>query len=248
MKKKNDLWLYTTPIAHRGLFDNDFPENTEPAFLNAIECGYAIEMDVQMTADNVLVVFHDNNLLRTCGVDKDIRETTYQELKSLRPNGKNYPILTFSEFLKLIDGRTPILIEVKHQLRKGVENLLVEQLKNYDGLFAVQSFNPNIVKKVSKLAPHFIVGVLCTREISKLCSPIINKFMHVFAFKLYVPFDFLSVRVQDLPINHKRACKYNVIAWTIRSEEDIKIAEKYAKNIIFEKTAPTLSRFGEKRF
>ena len=247
--RKNDItWLLNKPIAHRGLFDENFPENTQPAFEKAIELGYAIEMDVQMTIDNVLVVYHDDNLLRVCGVDKDIRETTYQELKALRPMGKDYPIMTFNEFLSFVDGRTPLLIEVKHQKRKGIEELLVKELDNYKGLFAVQSFNPNIVKRVSVLRPNFIIGVLCTREPSKIAPKIVSKLMNLFAFKLYVPFDFLSVRVKDLPINYKMIKKYNIITWTIKTEDELKIAEKYAKNIIFEKTVPSLSKFGEKKF
>jgi glycerophosphoryl diester phosphodiesterase len=248
MVKKDISWLLNTPIAHRGLFDENYPENTEPAFEQAIKLGYGIELDVQMTIDNVLVVYHDDNLLRVCGIDKDIREITYEELKSLRPNGKQYPIMTFKEFLSFVDGKAPLLIEVKHQKRKGIEELLVKELDEYKGLFAVQSFNPNIVKRVSVLRPNFIVGVLCTREPSKIAPKIVSKLMNVFAFKLYVPFNFLSVRVKDLPINYKMIKKYNIIAWTIKTEEDLKIAEKYAKNIIFEKTVPTLSKFGDKNF
>ena len=130
MKSKNydDKWLYQTPITHRGLFDENFPENTAPAFEKAIELGYGIEMDVQMTADNVLVVYHDNNLKRVCGVDKDIRELTYEEVKELRPMAKEYPILTFKEFLDLVGGSVPVLVEVKHQKRPGIEKLLVEPI------------------------------------------------------------------------------------------------------------------------
>ena len=120
MKKIDDAFLYKTPITHRGLFDENYPENTQPAFERAIELGYGIEMDVQMTIDNVLVVYHDDNLKRVCGVDRDIRELTYEEVKALRPMGKDYPIMPFREFLDFVDGRTPILVEVKHQKRKGI--------------------------------------------------------------------------------------------------------------------------------
>lgn len=249
MKKFDATWLYSTPIAHRGLYDNNvFPENTAPAYEEAIRCGYAIEIDVQMTIDNVLVVIHDDNMKRLLGVDKDVREMTYSELKKYTPYNKGYPILTFSEFLKLVDGKTPILIEVKHQKRKGIEALLVNELKNYNGEFAVQSFNPNIVKRVNTLAKHFVIGVLVTREINPNVKIIIQKLIHNFYFKLYIPFDFLSIRVQDLEVSYKKAKKYNVITWTITNEEELKIADIYAKNIIFEKTVPSLGRFGEKKF
>ncbi len=248
MKKLDDAFLYKTAITHRGLFDENYPENTKPAFERAIELGYGIEMDVQMTSDNVLVVFHDNNLKRVCGIDKDIRDVTYEEVKKLRPMGKEYPIMTFREFLDFVNGRTPILVEIKHQKKKGVEKLVVDELKKYKGKFAVQSFNPNIVYRITKLAPEFVAGVLVTREPSNLAPWIINKFIHAFAFRLYVKFNFLSLRVQDLSVSHKRTGKYKVIAWTIQTEEDVKNAEKYADNIIFEKSVPTLSKFGEKKF
>jgi glycerophosphoryl diester phosphodiesterase len=249
MKKLDSTWLYTTPIAHRGLYDNGyFPENTKPAFEEAIRCGYAIELDVQMTIDNVLVVIHDDNMTRILGVDKDVRDMTYEELTKYTPYNKGYPVLTFNEFLNLINGRTPILIEVKTQKRKGIEKLLVEELKNYKGKFAVQSFNPNIVKRVNMLAPHFVIGVLVTREINPKVPAFVQKLIHAFVFKLYIPFNFLSLRVEDLEISYKRAKKYNVITWTIVDEKQLKIADIYAKNIIFERTVPSLGRFGEKKF
>lgn len=248
MRKKNDLWLYKTPITHRGLFDENYPENTQPAFQRAIDLGYGIEMDVQMTLDNVLVVYHDDNLKRVCGVDKDIRDVTYEELKTLRPNGKNYPIMTFKEFLDFVDGKVPLLVEVKHQKRKGIEQLIVKELRNYKGNFAVQSFNPNIVYRLTKLAPEFVAGVLVTREPSKLAPKLINKLIHAFAFKLYIKFEFLSLRAVDLPVSYKKVGKYKVITWTVKTQEDLENAEKYADNIIFEKCVPSLGSFGKKKF
>lgn len=249
IKRFDDSWLYNTPVAHRGLYDENFPENTAPAFEEAIRLGYGIEMDVQMTTDNVLVVYHDNNLKRVCGIDKDIRDLSYEEVKTLRPCGKEYPILTFREFLDLVDGKVPLIIEVKHQKRKGIiEKLVVDELKNYKGNFSVQSFNPQIVYRVSKLAPEFVIGVLVTREPSPLAPWIINKLIHRFAFRFYIKFNYLGLRVQDLPVCHKRSKKFKVVAWTIKTEEEIKIAEKYAQNIIFEKDVPTLSKFGEKKW
>ena len=114
----SDHWLINKPITHRGLFDENNPENTIPAYQLAIDNGYAIEMDVQMSADGVIFCYHDNNALRVCGVDKDVREMTFEEIKALRPNGKEFPIITFEEFLNFVDGRTPILVEVKDQKKR----------------------------------------------------------------------------------------------------------------------------------
>lgn len=248
MNENKNSNIFNTPIAHRGLFDNAvYPENTEPAFLEAIRLGYAIEMDVQMTLDKVLIVFHDNDLKRTLGANGDVRNLTYNEIKNLTPFNKGYPIMTFSNFLKLVDGKVPILVEIKHQINKGIEELVCLELDKYKGEFAVESFNPNIIYRIRKLRPRFTVGVLCTKE-PKVSSKLVKFFMNNFGFKLYVKCDFLAVRVQDLLLNGKKLKKDRVITWTVRNEEELKIAEKYAENIIFEKTVPTLSKFGEKKF
>ena len=234
MKKIYDTWLYNTPISHRGLHNDVFPENTEPAFLNSISHGFAIETDIQMTLDGVLVCYHDNNLLRGCNIDKDIRTLNYSEIKDLKVFGSEYGILTFEEFLILVDGQVPIMLEIKHQLQKGIEQKVINALKNYKGKLALQSFNPNIVRNLLKLEPSYVAGVLCTREYSPLVPKIVNKMIHNFWFKIYVPFDFLSIRVEDLEVSYKQVKKYKIITWTVKNENDLKLAEKYALNIIFE--------------
>ena len=231
-------WLFTTPIAHRGLFDENYPENTKPAFEEAIKGGFAIEMDVQMTSDGELVVFHDDNIKRLTGKNLDIRDLTLEKVKKLRPNNKEYEILTFKEFLNLVDGKVPVVVEIKTQLNKGIEEKVVNELKNYNGEFTVQSFNPIIVKKVHKLAPEFIVGVITTRENSKLVPFIINFMMHKLWYRLYVDFDYLNMRVMDLEhYSKKKLKKFNLICWTIKNEEDLNIAKSHKINYIFEKPA-----------
>ena len=104
-------WLY----AHRGLHDGNHkvPENSLEAFRRAVDAGYGMELDVQHTRDDRLVVFHDANLKRVCGVDKNVRDLTYGELKRYPlPDGSVIPL--FSEVLELVGGRAPIIVEVKH--------------------------------------------------------------------------------------------------------------------------------------
>ena len=239
----DNYWLFTTPITHRGLYDNENPENTLIAYELSIQNGYAIELDVQMSSDDVLVCYHDDNLKRVCGVDKDIREITYEEIKTLHPNGTKHVISTFKEVLDFIGGRVPLCIELKTQKRPGLEEKVVELLKEYKGEFVVQSFNPLMVRKVIKLAPEFITGVLVTREPSKLAGKFVNFAMHKLWFKYFVNFDFINMRIQDLAYYGKKLKKYNAICWTAKTNEDIKIAEKFAKNVIFEKTVTTLGKF-----
>ena len=245
MKKRlnDNYWLFNIPIAHRGLFDNEHPENTLPAYEDAIQNGYAIELDVQMSSDGVLVCYHDDNLNRVCGIDKDIRDITYEEIKTLRPNGKAYGVSTFKEVLDYIDGRTPLCIELKTQKQPGLEEKTIELLRQYKGEYVVQSFNPTIVKKVTKLAPEMITGMLSTRDISPSIPKIVRYAMCKLWFKYYVKFDYLNMRIKDLEINKKKLKNFDLICWTAKTNEDVKIAEKFAKNIIFEKTVTDLGKF-----
>ena len=242
MKKIND-WIYNIPIAHRGLHNEFFPENTEGAFLNAISHGYAIETDVQMTSDGVLVCYHDDNLKRGLNIDKDIRKTSYKEIKNLKPFNGDYKIMTFIEFLKLIDGQVPLMIEIKNQINKGVEEKVLNELKDYKGKFAIQSFNPFIIKNITKLNPDITVGVLSTREYIPTISKFSNAFLKNMWYRFLVKFDFLSIRIEDLAFYKNKYKKYNVITWTVNSEEKLKIAEKFAKNIIFELPLSSLGKF-----
>ena len=101
-------------IAHRGIHDNiDIPENTLQAFKKAIKNNISIELDVQLTKDNVLVVFHDDNLKRMTGINKNIKDITYYELKDIKLLNTNDTIPTFSEALNIINGKVLLDIEIK---------------------------------------------------------------------------------------------------------------------------------------
>ncbi|MBO5888696.1 MAG: hypothetical protein J6Q58_00975 [Clostridia bacterium] len=243
MKKNIDNWIYELPIAHRGLHNEVFPENTEGAFLNAISHGYAIETDIQMTLDGVLVCYHDDNLKRGLNIDKDIRTLSFSEIKDLKPFNGEYNIMTFSEFLSLVDGQVPLMLEIKNQKNKGIEEKVVSELKGYTGKFAIQSFNPFIIKNISKLAPEITVGVLHSREHVNYISKFSNWFLKNLVCRFIMKFDFLSVRAEDLAFYKNKYKKLNVITWTINSEDKLKIAEKFAKNIIFELPLSNLGKF-----
>ena len=245
MQKNIDNWLYEDPIAHRGLHNEIFPENTEGAFLNAIAHGHPIETDVHMTIDGIIVIHHDDTLKRSCGVDISVQNSTYNEIKEYCLFNSEYKIMTFKEFLALVDGKVPILLEIKNQKSDGIAEKLIEELKDYKGKIALQSFNPLLIKKIGKLAPQYTVGVLCTREKINFVSKFVNKFLHNLWFRFFMKFDFLSVRYSDLEIQQKRIKNYNVICWTVNSEESLKIAEKYAKNIIFEAPLKGFGRFSK---
>ena len=126
-------------IAHRGLFDNKKVfENTIESFKLAIKKNYIIELDIHKTVDNQIIVFHDYNTKRLLDIDLIIENSTYEELSRL----KRFHIPTLEEVLKLVNGKVPLLIELKQRNKIGkLEKLTMELLNNYNGEYGIQSFN-----------------------------------------------------------------------------------------------------------
>ena len=141
-------WLLATPVAHRGLHDDIRPENSMPAFEAAMEKGYTIEIDVHLSSDGHIVVFHDDNLKRVCGVDKKVAKCTLKELKTMKLKGTDNTIPTFDEFLALVDGKAGILCEIKglNPYDNSISKAVCERLKTYKGKIALQSFNYGAVR------------------------------------------------------------------------------------------------------
>ena len=113
-------------IAHRGLFDNaEIPENSIPAFKKAVEAGLGIELDVQLSRDNQLVVFHDESLFRMTGVNKLLRQSSYEELKKYKLLNTEHAITLLSDVLKVLNKNTPLIIEIKPEgeTPSPIENL-----------------------------------------------------------------------------------------------------------------------------
>lgn len=135
-------------FAHRGLHteDQSVPENSLTAFAAAAEEGYGIELDVQLSKDGQVVVFHDDTLNRVCGVDARVDEKTYEELCELKLCGSEQTIPLFTEMLSCVGGRVPLIVELKGG-NKNQE--LCEKtyaiLKEYQGDYCVESFHPEIV-------------------------------------------------------------------------------------------------------
>ena len=131
--------------AHRGYHDGNVlvPENSLPSFLAAIEAGYGIELDVQLSSDKVPMVIHDADLMRICGVEGKVWDYTCQELQQMHLFDTPETIPTLEEALALIDGRVPILLEYKmDKVDTDVCAYSHELLKDYEGPYAIQSFHP----------------------------------------------------------------------------------------------------------
>ena len=160
--KKDLSFLKSNIIAHRGYFDNkNIPENSLRAFELAMKKNYIIELDLHLLKDKKIVVFHDDNLKRMTGINKNIKEYSYDELKNIKLLNSNYNIPTLEEVLKLVDGKVPMIIEFKYDRKPGqLEKEAVKQLDNYKGKFSVKSFNPLSVNWFRKHRPEYIRGLL----------------------------------------------------------------------------------------
>ncbi len=161
--KKDLAWLTERPIAHRGLHDmnKEVWENTLSAFKRAKKNGYAIECDVHLTADHQVVVFHDNALSRVTGTDGFIWQRTAEELRALRIGGtKDHPP-TLAEMLDTVDGKVPIVIEIKgipgHD--DGLVEAVAAQLQAYSGPAAIMSFDHWIIRQFPTAAPGIPAGL-----------------------------------------------------------------------------------------
>ena len=237
-------WLVETPIAHRGFHDKNNPENSLAAFARAIEKGYAIELDVQLLADETVVVFHDDSLARMTGNDGYIKYLNKEDLKALSLKGTKETIPTLEEVLKFVDGRVPLLIEIKNKYKVGkLEQKVIDLLKNYKGKYAVQSFNPFSLGYFRQHAPQILRGQLAGYLKNEKSLSWISKFLLKrmrFNKKVSQP-DFIAYEAAALPNRFVRKYKnLPLLAWAIKSKEpDLKIV-KYCDNIIFEKFDPEI--------
>jgi len=214
--------------AHRGYFDNEnaVPENSLAAFSAAIEAGYGIELDVQMSEDGVPVVFHDADLQRMCGVEGKIWEYSLAELSEMKLLDTEEGIPTLAEALELIDGQVPVIVEYK--LDK-VDTLVCERsdalLQEYDGAYCIQCFHPLALIWYKNNAPEIARGQLAQafwRDEDYTGKPLYLLLSYMIENVATRP-DFISYKFSDadnLSLNICRLFGAKTAAWTLRSEAD----------------------------
>lgn len=240
------VWLLRRCFAHRGLFKQDqtIPENSMPAFKRAVDAGYGIELDVALTKDDVVVVFHDDNLKRMTGMDRGIGHIAFEELRSLKLAGTEYITPTFQEVLELVDGRVPLIVEIKN----GKKNELLcrkvlAMLECYKGEYCIESFNPFIVRWFKRNAPEIIRGQLSMNYKEEKTMGCITRFA---LEKLLLNFlgrpNFIAYKHTDCSklgfmINHSFGIV--TVAWTIESQEEMDDALKKYDSIIFQHFNPS---------
>ena len=237
---KNISFLKHKLIAHRGDHDikNKIPENSIPAFKKAINNNYTIELDVHLTKDNKIVVFHDNTLKRVCNINKIIEQCTYGELLKYNLFNTNHKIPLLKDVLKLVDGRVGILIETKVINYNGkLEEELSKLLDKYNGDFAIQSFNIFSILWFKKNRKNYIRGLLSSdfkkrNDINSLKKSICKTLIS----DIFLKTDFISYDIRALPniyVKNKRKRKI-ILGWTVRNKKQYETAKKYCDNLICE--------------
>jgi glycerophosphoryl diester phosphodiesterase len=237
-------WLTARPIAHRGLHDaqNGVIENTRSAFARAVAHNYAIECDLQVTADGEAVVFHDDTLDRLIQAKGRVCDHSAAALKTVAFKSGADRIQTLSELLDQIRGQVPLVIEIKSHWN-GDETLArraVATLASYDGSFCLMSFDPGIVATVRRLKPDIIRGVVAdsfTHEEYNIIPEAERIRLRELAHLGQTQPDFISYYWRELPfppVTRFREAGHKVICWTIRSAADGVAALRVSDQITFE--------------
>lgn len=241
-----------TPIAHRGLHDRakGAIENSRAAIRAAVEAGYGVELDIQLSADGEAMVFHDDELNRLTEADGLVRAFTAARLgeTALRESEEGVP--TLAEILAIVAGRAPLLIEAKDQSRAmtevdgTLERRAAALLAGYEGPVALMSFNPHSVAHLRNAAPDIPRGrVSCAfgaehwPELGADRRAALARLDDLDALECAFISHFFNDLTDDA-VTRTKAMGRPVLTWTVRSKEEETRARKVADNITFEGYVP----------
>ena len=240
------LWRY----AHRGYHDKPtIPENSMAAFRRAVEHRFGAELDVHLMKDGRLAVIHDSSLKRTAGADVAVEDLTAEELKQYRLEGTDEQIPLLEEVLALFQDQTPLVVELKSE--RGNYNELaaatVAMLDKYRVRYCIESFDPRCLVWLRKNRPEIVRGQLSEQFLRhKEDGSGLSRAVRFILGNLLMNFktvpDFIAYRFSDRDCLSLRWCRkfYKVqeVNWTIRSREEMTVAEKAGNLVIFEKFDP----------
>ena len=240
-KKKDFSQKLLVDYAHRGLHGGEIPENSLLAFSKAVEEGFGIELDVQLSKDGEVMVFHDYTLIRMTGVDEKLVDKNLTELKELCLKNTQEKIPTFKEVLELVDGKVPLLIELKGEsFDSSLCPKVAEVLKNYKGDYCIESFNPLLIKDIKRYLPKSFCGQLYTNVVreKKKCS-VLNIILTCMAFNFLARPNFIAFNKEDrnsLPVKITTGLyKAPKFVWTVKNNNELEMAHKNGEYAIFER-------------
>lgn len=232
--------------AHRGLHDNDSdtPENSIPAFQKAINAGYGIELDVQLTKDRVPVVFHDDTLKRVCGVNGSAKDYTYQELQQFHLFNTKETIPKLEDVLNLVNGQVPLIIELKFPENPlAICKFTDRVISKYKGTYCIESFHPLILRWYKVNHPKVIRGQLSSNfNTKKKNESAPETLVHHLLINFLSRPDFIAYN-HEFKYNASRVlCRYLYrslsVSWTIRSQKELIASKKDFDLFIFEGFVP----------
>jgi glycerophosphoryl diester phosphodiesterase len=239
-------WLTARPVAHRGLHGQaaGVVENCPRAFQAAIAGNYAIECDVQPTADGEAVVFHDATLDRLTMAAGRVDQRSAADLKAVAFKATDDRMLTLAELFALVAGRVPLVVEIKSEFdgKLALTQRVAALAKAYAGPLALMSFDPAPIAWLRGNAPELVRGIVAESHYAgqhwaALGAEAKQGLAALTHFSATDP-HFLSWRVADLPNAatelFRKALKRPVICWTVRTEADRAMAAKHADQVTFE--------------
>ena len=239
-------WLTSRPIAHRGLHDTaaGVPENSLAAFAGAVEAGYPIELDVQLSRDRAAIVFHDDTLERLTGVTGPVFQRSEAELVQISLLDSDQGIPSLQAVLDLVRGQVPVIIELKNLgLRVGrLESTVAAVLKNYNGDCAVSSFNIRTVAWCERHLPHLPRGqnIMRFRGGSILLDGWQQVTLNALLTRRARP-QFFGCHIGALPhpgADRLRRKSIPLIVFTVQNRDQQAFANAHADNIFFEEFVP----------
>lgn len=244
-------WLTERPIAHRGLHDasRNVIENTPSAVQAALDRGYAIEVDLQITGDGQAVVFHDDTLDRLTGASGRVEDFSTPALKAVRYKESTDRIQTLPELLEQVAGKVPLVLELKTHWRgdTALARICAECAGSYRGPVALMSFDPVLIADVRHRAPALARGIVSCPFDKASDWPRLSAWQRaILRWGGHLPRTrphFLSYALSALgdPLPRCfRALGFPVITWTVRNLDDASRAAKGADQITFEGFLPRL--------
>lgn len=230
LPRRDITFLMGKDYAHRGLWNDQRPENSLAAFAAAADKGYGIELDVHLTADGHLVVHHDDSLKRMTGTDLVIGKSSLDQLRACNlPNGE--PIPTYDEVLEVVAGRIPMIVELKAEGGNADElaRRVHERMQRYEGPWCMESFIPRCVQWYRKNAPEVIRGQLAfdhagqgkTAFLFLRNLGIASMLQNLLSRPDFIAFEACSVKWHTLSFHLLRLMKPWFVAWTVRSQADM---------------------------
>ena len=235
-------WRY----AHRGLHGNGAPENSIAAFRRAVEGGYGMELDIHLLKDGSLAVLHDHSLQRTAGADALIEDLTAEDLKNYRLEGTEETVPLFSQVLDLVDGRTPLIVELKSTTGNyaALCEAATKLLDGYEGVYCIESFDPRCIGWLKKHRRSLIRGQLAENFFRTKggIQPILKLLMSWQLTHFLTLPDFVAFKYRDRKnlgtFLSRKLWGAQGVSWTLKTQEELRIAEKEGWIPIFEDFTP----------